>query len=56
MVIELKVNEATDTAIDQIKMRNYPQIPKEYTDEIIICGISYDKETKKHSCRIEQIS
>lgn len=55
VVIELKVNEATETAIDQIKKRNYPQIPKEYTDEIILCGISYDRETKKHSCRIERI-
>ena len=54
VVIELKVNEATDTAIDQIKRRNYPRIPKEYTDEIILCGISYDRESKKHSCRIER--
>ena len=55
MVLELKVNEATDTAIDQIKERNYPLIPAEYTGEIILCGISYDRESKKHSCRIERM-
>ena len=54
MVMELKVDDAADTAIDQIKDRNYPQIPKEYAGEIILCGISYNKKSKKHSCRIER--
>ena len=53
IIIELKVNEATDTAIDQIKNRNYPLIPAEYSDDIVICGISYDKVTKRHTCKIE---
>ena len=56
MVIELKVDDAVDTAIDQIKDRNYPQITKEYAGEIVLCGISYDKRSKKHSCRIERLS
>ena len=55
LVMELKVNEATDTAIDQIKKRNYPLIPAEYAGEIILCGISYDKESKEHSCKIERM-
>ncbi len=55
LVMELKVNEATDTAIDQIKQRNYPLIPAEYAGEIILCGISYDKESKAHSCKIERM-
>ena len=54
MVIELKVDDAVDTAIDQIKERRYPQMLKDYTGEIVLCGISYDRKTKKHSCRIER--
>ena len=53
MVLELKVDEAADTAIDQIKGRRYPQTLKDYTGEIVLCGISYNRKTKKHSCRIE---
>ena len=56
MVMELKVREAADTAIDQIKARNYPMIPKEYMGEIIMCGISYDQKSKEHSCIIERIN
>ena len=55
MVIELKVRETAGTAIDQIKERNYSQIPKEYSGEIILCGISYDMKTKEHTCLIETI-
>ena len=55
MVMELKVRETAGTAIDQIKNRNYPMIPEEYTGEIILCGISYDPKSKEHSCRIERM-
>ena len=52
MVIELKWNKTADAAIRQILNRNYPQILKEYTGEIILVAINYDEKTKRHSCRI----
>ena len=63
LVIELKFNHSTDTAIDQIKRKNYPAKVKEYMDsasspttgEILLVGINYNKETKQHSCRIENL-
>ena len=54
LVIELKFNHSTDTAIDQIKQKNYPSKIADYTGDILLVGINYDKETKQHSCKIEK--
>lgn len=56
LVIELKFNRSADTAIDQIKRRCYPTKIAEYTGDILLVGISYDRETKQHVCRIERFS
>ena len=53
MVIELKFNNTADTAIDQIKRKEYPAKIADYTGDILIVGINYDKETKQHTCKIE---
>ena len=55
MVIELKCNKSADTAIEQIKRKQYTDKISEYTGEIILVGINYDTETKKHSCIIESV-
>ena len=54
LVIELKFNRTADTAIDQIKRKEYPAKIAEYTGDILLVGISYDKETKQHECKIEK--
>ena len=54
LVIELKFNHSVDTAIDQIRQKNYPAQIAEYTGDILLVGISYDKESKQHTCRIER--
>ena len=54
LVIELKFNNSADTAIDQIKRKQYPSKIAEYTGDILLVGINYDKETKQHTCRIER--
>ena len=53
IIIELKYNDTTGTAIDQIHNRQYPEKVREYTGDILLVGISYDKKTKEHQCRIE---
>lgn len=53
LVIELKYNKSVRTAIHQIKDGNYTQALEEYSGEILLVGISYDKKTKLHSCMIE---
>ena len=54
LVIELKFNNTADTAIDQIKRMQYPAKIAEYTGDILLIGINYDRETKLHTCRIER--
>ena len=54
LVIELKFNNTADTAIDQIKRKQYPAKIAEYTGDILLVGISYDRDSKQHICRIER--
>ena len=54
LVIELKFNHTADTAIDQIKRKDYPSKIAEYTGDMLLVGINYDKETKQHTCQIER--
>lgn len=54
LVIELKYGKTTDTAIDQIKQKNYPAKVADYTDNLLLVGINYDKESKTHTCKIEK--
>ena len=54
LVIELKWNQNANTALQQIKNKNYPEALLEYTGKVLLVGISYDKKIKKHECRIEE--
>lgn len=56
MIIELKWNKTSQSAIDQIRDRNYPAILQGYIGDILLVGVSYDAGTKKHSCTIEKES
>lgn len=56
MVIELKYDKSADTAIRQIKEKRYAGVLKDYGDKVLLVGINYDKETKKHECVIEEYS
>ena len=55
LVIELKFGHSADTALDQIRRKDYPAKIAEYTGEILLVGINYDKETKQHSCKIDKM-
>ncbi|MDE6780471.1 MAG: ATP-binding protein, partial [Ruminococcus sp.] len=59
LVIELKWNQEVETAIDQIKNRHYPESFKGYGRDILLVGITYDKEApagkRKHICKIEKV-
>lgn len=54
LLVELKWNKSARTAIEQIKERNYPHAVSEYTGNILLVGINYDRDSKKHSCVIEE--
>jgi len=56
LVVELKWNESANSAIKQIKAKNYPAVLQNYVGEIILVGINYSEKTEKHTCKIEKIS
>lgn len=56
IVIELKYDKAVDTAIEQIKRRQYPDKVAQYADRLLLVGITYDRESKQHHCRIERLA
>ena len=53
MIIELKRNSCTESAIDQIREKQYYDSLSHYKGKLLFVGINYDEKGKKHSCRIE---
>jgi hypothetical protein len=54
MLIELKWDCSVQTALSQIRSRRYPDAFAEYKDNLLLVGISYDKDSRKHECVIER--
>ena len=55
ILLELKYNKDADAAIDQIKRKDYVGKVSEYSGNILLVGINYDKGSKSHSCIIEEV-
>ena len=55
LIIELKFSHSADTAIAQIKRKDYPVKIAEYAGDMLLVGINYDKATKQHTCKIERL-
>jgi hypothetical protein len=56
LLIELKWNEPVEAAISQIHQRDYPAFLRNLDVPIVVAGITYDAQTKEHSCQIERIA
>ena len=54
MVVELKYDKSAEGAITRMKEKKYVESLKEYHGNLLLIGINYDKESKKHSCEIEK--
>ena len=54
LVVELKWNKSADTAIQQIKQNKYPRALLQYSGDILLVGINYNKKEKVHECIIEK--
>lgn len=53
-LVELKWNKNAKTALQQIKDKKYPDSLLQYTGNLLLVGINYDKKTKVHQCLIEE--
>ena len=56
MVVELKWDRPANTALDQIRDRNYPAAFSGLSGECVLVGITYDPNTKVHSCAIDRMN
>lgn len=54
LLVELKWNQEAEGAVSQIKERKYASSLEEYKENLLLVGISYNKKTKIHNCRIEK--
>ena len=54
LVVELKYDKDAETAISQIHRKQYPAKVAEYTGDMLLVGINYDKQSKTHTCHIER--
>ena len=54
-VIELKHNKSAESALQQIKEKNYCQALNNYKGDLLFVGISYDENTKEHRCKIKRM-
>ena len=62
LILELKAGHSPEEAIRQIREKQYalrfkgkPGEKERYTGQILGVGISYNKDTKEHHCKIEQL-
>ena len=53
--VEFKYDGSAEGAIEQIKNKQYTDCLNDYYGDILLVGINYDKESIKHSCKIEKI-
>ena len=61
LLIELKYEKDVDSALAQIRQRDYPSRLEHYKGNILLVAIDYDKGAgnkdvnfKHHSCKIER--
>lgn len=54
LIVELKWDKTAEGAVAQIKNKKYAVALEDYKGNILLVGISYNKKSKEHQCRIEK--
>ena len=54
IIMELKHNQSTGKALQQIQSRQYFDALDNYKGNLLFVAINYDKDTKKHECEITE--
>jgi len=55
LLVELKWNKPVEAALDQVRDRRYPQVLQDLDVPVLLVGVTYDAQTKVHSCRISSL-
>lgn len=56
MIIELKRNGSTESALTQIREKKYFDSLSAYSGDLLFIGVNYDESSKTHECAIERFS
>ena len=56
ILVELKYGKSSESALNQIKGKEYDGILKDFCGEVVLVGISYNRKSKIHECSIEKTS
>ena len=58
IILELKKDDTTESALKQIKEKNYSMkfIKENEERKILAVAICYNSKTKEHECKIEEIN
>ena len=54
MIIELKRNDCVESALKQIREKQYFASLEHYSGNLLFIGINYDEKQKTHTCKIEE--
>ena len=54
LLVELKWDRSPEAAIAQTRDRDYPAVLRGWGGPILLVGITYDRKSKRHVCRIEE--
>ena len=55
IVVELKWDASAEGAIAQMKQKQYGEALQDYSGEVLLVGINYNKKDKHHQCMIEKM-
>ena len=54
-IIELKWDKSATGTLAQIKEEHYTAALHDYAGDLLLVGINYNRDTKKHECVIEKV-
>ena len=54
MIVELKRNQSTGAALQQIESRQYFNVMDKYQGDLLLVAVNYDEKTNVHTCEIKQ--
>lgn len=54
LIIELKRNGSSESALNQIKEKRYFDSLSNYSGDLLFVGVNYDEKSKTHECKIEK--
>ena len=54
MIVELKRNQSTGAALQQIESKQYFNVMDKYQGDLLLVAVNYDEKTNVHTCEIRQ--